>query len=91
MLSNHDLHATALTPVPQLKNLTELKEEDLFSKVSYNPEAGEIGGYSGYSYWKSVWTTFLHNKLAVALLIVFLPSLSLPLLPAPSENINMTN
>lgn len=72
MLSNHDLHATALTPVFQLKNLTELKEEDLFSKVSYNPEAGEIGGYSGYSYWKSVWTTFLHNKLAVALLIVFL-------------------
>ena len=50
----------------------KLTDEELFTLVEYSPEDAEKTGYSDYSYWKSVFTTFLKNKVAVALLIVFL-------------------
>ena len=49
----------------------KLTDEELFTLVEYSPEDAEKTGYSDYSYWKSVFTTFLKNKVAVALLIVF--------------------
>lgn len=49
----------------------KLSDEELFSLVEYSPEAAEKIGYSDYSYWKSVFATFMKNKVAVALSIVF--------------------
>lgn len=49
----------------------KLTDEELFTLVEYSPEEAEKIGYSDYSYWKSVFTTFLKNKAAVSLLIVF--------------------
>lgn len=51
------------------KNLTE---QELFTLVEYSPDDAERTGYSDYSYWKSVFTTFLKNKVAVGLMIVFI-------------------
>ena len=47
-------------------------EDDLFTFVEYSPEAAERGGYSDYSYWKSVFQNFLKKKSAVVLFFVFL-------------------
>lgn len=49
----------------------KLTDEELFTLVEYSPEEAEKIGYSDYSYWKSVFATFLKNKAAVSLLIVF--------------------
>lgn len=46
-------------------------EDELFTFVEYSPEAAEKTGYSDYSYWKSVFQSFLKNKAAVALTFVF--------------------
>lgn len=47
------------------------KEKELFSFVEYSPEAAERIGYSDYSYWKSVFRSFLKKKSAVILSIIF--------------------
>lgn len=49
----------------------KLTDEELFTLVEYSPEDAEKVGYSDYSYWKSVFTTFLKNKVAVTLLVLF--------------------
>lgn len=51
------------------KNLTE---QELFSFVEYSHEEAEKTGYSEYSYWRSVFKTFLRNKFAVALVIIMI-------------------
>lgn len=51
---------------------TKLTEKELFTLVEYSPDDAERTGYSDYSYWKSVFTTFLKNKIAVALLVIFI-------------------
>ncbi|MFQ6862405.1 MAG: ABC transporter permease [Beduini sp.] len=50
---------------------TNLTEKELFTLVEYSPEDAEKTGYSDYSYWKSVFSTFLKNKVAVTLLVLF--------------------
>ncbi len=50
----------------------QLTDEELFTLVEYSPEEAEKTGYSDYSYWKSVFQTFLKNKVAVALFVLFI-------------------
>ena len=52
----------------QIQN--ELNEDVLFTPAPYDPYAGERTGYTSYSYWKSTFRAFLHNKVAVALSVV---------------------
>lgn len=49
----------------------QMNEEELFSFVEYSPEEAERIGYSDYSYWKSVFQSFLKKKAAVALTVIF--------------------
>lgn len=56
----------------QIQQTTEeiLNEDELFVVAEYDERAGEKGGYSNYSYWRSTLQVFLKNKVAVFLLIV---------------------
>ena len=60
-------------------------EDELFVEAAYDASAAERGGYSNYSYWRSTLNAFLHNKMAVAMLIVLALLLAFtiiqPLLP----------
>jgi len=47
-----------------------INEDDLFVLAEYDAAAGEKGGYSNYSYWRSTLQVFFKNKVAVFLLIV---------------------
>ena len=49
----------------------QMSEEELFSFVEYSPEEAERTGYTDYSYWKSVFQSFLKKKAAVALTVIF--------------------
>lgn len=48
------------------------KDDELFYFVEYSPEEAERIGYSNYSYWGSVFKSFLKNKAAVFFLVLFL-------------------
>ncbi len=50
----------------------KLSDKELFSLVEYSPSEAEKSGYSDYSYWKSVFSNFFKNKVAVALMFVFI-------------------
>ena len=52
------------------KELDALNEDELFVLADYDETAGEKGGYSNYSYWRSTVQVFLKNKMAVFLLCV---------------------
>ena len=54
------------------KSRSQMPEDQLFDFAEYNAQEAEKIGYSNYSYWRSVWTNFLKNKLAVILGIAFL-------------------
>lgn len=47
-----------------------LSEKELFEFATYDEGSAEKTGYSNYSYWGSTIQSFLHNRLAVTLLIV---------------------
>jgi len=47
-----------------------VNEDELFVLADYDELAGEKGGYSNYSYWRSTLQVFLKNKVAVFLLFV---------------------
>ena len=47
-----------------------LREDELFERAPFDPEAGEKTGYSNYSYWRSTFRAFMHNKLALVMLII---------------------
>ena len=49
-----------------------MNEDELFTFVEYSPEAAEMTGYSDYSYWGSVFKSFLKKKSAVTLTIIFM-------------------
>lgn len=65
-----------------------LSAEDL-SFAPYNPEAGERGGYSNYSYWGSTLRCFLKKRVAVGFMLVLVLLLLFtfiqPLLPQQFE------
>ena len=47
-----------------------IDEDELFERAPFDPYAGERTGYSNYSYWGSTFRAFLHNRLAVTLMIL---------------------
>ncbi len=47
-----------------------VERSDLFVPAEFDPSAGERGGYSNYSYWRSTFRVFLKNRVAVAFLIL---------------------
>lgn len=53
------------------REIANYSEEELFQVVDYMPEEAERAGYSDYSYWGCVFQNFMKNKVAVAMLIVF--------------------
>ena len=64
----------------------QMPEKQLFSYAEYEAKAAEYTGSSEYSYWKSVWRSFLKKRAAVGMLIIFLLLFILPLLRQPSAN-----
>ena len=66
-----------------------MSEAELFSFADHDTKDSERIGYSEYSYWRSTLRTFLHNKIAVTLLIVMcaliLFTFIQPLLPGQSD------
>ena len=50
--------------------LTPQEEDQLFELADYDEAASEKTGYSNYSYWRSTFNAFLHNRMAVFMLIV---------------------
>ena len=64
-------------------------EKELFSFAPYDPNAGERGGYSGYSYWRSTLRAFRKNRVAMFFLLVIAATLLFtfvePLLPYDRE------
>ena len=55
-----------------LEEKHKMSEQQLFSFVEYKPEQAERTGYSEYSYWGSVWKSFLKKKFAVVLVCIFI-------------------
>ena len=67
----------------------KMDEKELFSFAPYDPNAGERGGYSGYSYWRSTLRAFRKNAVAMFFLLVIVATLLFtfvePLLPYEKE------
>ena len=63
----------------------ELSQEELFQFAPYDPDAGERGGYSNYSYWRSTLRAFRKNRSAMFFLLLIAVTLLFtfvePLLP----------
>lgn len=49
-----------------------MPENQLFDFAEYKPMDAERTGYSGYSYWRSVWQNFLKKKAAVVMSFIFI-------------------
>ena len=64
-LEEHITQAVQGTPIDET-----VVEDELFVEAVYDASAAERGGYSNYSYWRSTLNAFLHNRMAVAMLIV---------------------
>lgn len=66
-----------------------MDEKELFSFAAYDAGAGERGGYSGYSYWRSTIRAFRKNGVAMFFLLVIVATLLFtfiePLLPYEKE------
>lgn len=58
---------SAATLVP---NTDDLVDASMFVPADFDASAGERGGYSNYSYWRSTLRGFLRNKVALGFLIV---------------------
>lgn len=67
----------------------QFSQEELFQFASYDPNAGERGGYSDYSYWRSTLRAFRKNRVAMFFLCVILATLLFtflePLIPYDRE------
>ncbi len=66
-------------------------EGEYFQFAPYDPDAGERGGYSNYSYWRSTFRAFRKNRTALFFLILITVTLLFtflePMLPyAPHAN-----
>ena len=67
----------------------QYSEEELFQFAPYDSGAGERGGYSDYSYWRSTLRAFRKNRVAMFFLCVILATLLFtflePLIPYDRE------
>lgn len=70
-----------------VRQQVRLSEEEKFQFAVYDPDAGEKGGYSNYSYWGSTLRAFFKNKVAVFFLALITFTLLFtifePLIPNP--------
>ncbi|MBR4235819.1 MAG: ABC transporter permease [Clostridia bacterium] len=70
-------------------------EDAYFERAEYDPFAGEKAGYSDYSYWRSTFKSFLHNKVALIMLVVLavlvLFTVIQPLLPGQYDALTINN
>ena len=77
------------------KELTPAEEDALFERAAFDPGAGEKTGYSNYSYWRSTFRAFLHNKTAVVMLVLLVVLVAFtfiqPLLPGQYEANTVNN
>lgn len=71
------------------ENARQYTEEELFDFAPYDPNAGERGGYSNYSYWRSTLRAFRKNRTAMFFLLLITATLLFtflePLLPYEPE------
>lgn len=69
----------------KIDKITDGIEESLFTPADYDANAGERGGYSNYSYWRSTFTVFLKNNVVKFFLGVIIIMLAFtfiqPILP----------
>jgi oligopeptide transport system permease protein len=65
--------------------IAQYDQNMLFRQAEYDANEAEQGGYSNYSYWRSTWSSFTKNKVAIFFLsllgIVLLFTIIQPLLP----------
>ena len=77
------------------ENIQNLSDNELFSKVEYDPSGAERGGYSNYSYWRATLRMFFKNRTAFTLLIVMLLligfSIIQPVLPNQKNPVEIFN
>ena len=77
------------------KTLSREEEDALFTPAPFDPTAGEKTGYSNYSYWRSTFRAFWHNRTALVMLVVLVVlvafTLLQPLLPGQYEANTVNN
>ena len=74
---------------PKTVNRASMSEEELFTFAEHDMKESERMGYTEYSYWRSTFRTFFHNKVAVFFLvlmcILLLFTFIQPLLPNQAD------
>ena len=60
----------------------DINEDELFSFADFDEKKSEIIAAPRYSYWKSVWKTFVSSKftIAISILVIFVVAFTLGLL-----------
>ncbi len=66
----NDLSGKAAEQANTVVEEETVNEDELFVLADYDKTAGEKGGYSNYSYWRSTLQAFLKNRVAVFLVFV---------------------
>ena len=56
--------------MPLEQAVTRTVQDGDFETAPYNPDEGERGGYSNYSYWGSTFRSFLKRRVALGFLLV---------------------
>lgn len=78
----------------KIEKLSDGINENLFEFAKYNEIEAQRGGYSNYSYWKSTFKVFSHNKVAIMFLIIMVVLLTFttiqPYLPNQKSPIEIT-
>ncbi len=84
-----DSKTQALANSLNKESARQFSQEELFQFAPYDPDAGERGGYSDYSYWRSTLRAFRKNRVAMFFLCVILATLLFtflePLIPYDRE------
>lgn len=84
-----DSKAQALSDTLAAESKKRFTEDELFQFAPYDPTAGERGGYSDYSYWRSTLRAFRKNRVAMFFLCLILATLLFtflePLIPYDRE------
>lgn len=84
-----DSKTQALAGSLEKETKRQFPDSELFQFAPYDPDAGERGGYSDYSYWHSTLRAFRKNRVAMFFLCVILATLLFtflePLIPYDRE------
>ena len=89
VLFNRDAKKKEAPCASILETYPDKLPDALFERAAYDPQAGERGGYSNYSYWGSTLRMFRKNKVAMfflwLLLALLLFTFIQPLLPGQRD------